>query len=347
MEAYHKALMTEIELFSQQVTLNEPLETVYLGGGTPSTWPDKLLLDMFGKLESTFDMSQISEITIETNPGTVSQKQLDVWKEAGITRLSIGVQSLNDDVLKKLNRHQKASDVYQLIDWASGRFMSLSIDLIIGLPGVDDLEWRKMVERIVQWPIDHVSMYFLSIHENTPLYTRLLKNELALPEQDPIVDLYYWTVETFAKYGLEQYEISSFARKGRQAQHNQVYWERKPYKGFGIGACSFDGHIRFQNKKNIMRYMQALEQNESVEAFQERLTSQQIRLEKVMLGLRRMKGLLIDDVISDMNEDEKKRFLEKIAEFKGAKLIRGDSKRIYLEKSVLAVENEVAVRLLQ
>lgn len=347
MGVYHEALMREIQDFAQKNPIKNPLETIYLGGGTPSTWPNDLLLDMFGTLESTFDMRQVSEITIEVNPGTVQEEQLDIWKAAGITRLSIGVQSLNDEVLKKLNRHQKAEDVFRLIDQAAGRFNSLSVDVIIGLPGVEQDEWKKMIQQIVLWPIQHISMYFLSVHENTPLYTRLIKNELRLPPQDPLVDLYHWTVDCFAKHGLEQYEISSFARPGYEAHHNQVYWERKPYKGFGIGACSFDGNIRYQNIKNVMRYMEALKQGEAVQLFKEELTPQQIRLEKVMLGLRRMKGLKVAEVTETMNQQEQEKFLTNIEVFKKAGIITGRLERIYLSKTSLAVENEVAVRLLQ
>jgi oxygen-independent coproporphyrinogen-3 oxidase len=347
MDVYHEAIMKEIEMFAQECPVKQPLETIYLGGGTPSTWPDKLLLDMFGTIESTFDVTKISEITIEVNPGTVSKEQLDVWKTAGITRLSIGVQSLNDEVLKKLNRHQKASDVFRLIDWAEGKFESLSIDVIIGLPGIEEKEWKAMIKQIVQWPIQHVSMYFLSVHENTPLYTRLVKNELRLPPQDPIVDLYYWTVAMFEKHGLKQYEISSFARQGYESQHNQVYWDRKPYKGFGIGACSFDGTVRHQNIKNVMRYMEALKKGEGVKASDETLTLQQVHLEKVMLGLRRMKGLAVADVTESMTQEQQEKFFKRIKEFEKEGIIREETKRIYLNKASLAVENEVAIRLLR
>lgn len=347
MKVYHEALKKEISAFKPKNAEKLDLKTIYIGGGTPSTWPNDLLLDMFGTLESTYNLKSISEITLEVNPGTVEKNQIPVWQQAGITRLSIGVQSLNDQVLKELNRHQKKSDVYQLLKWTQGKFNSISVDVIIGMPGVSEAEWKGMIQEIVTWPIQHISMYFLSIHENTPLYTRLMKNELKLPPQDPVVDLYYWTVEQFEKYGLYQYEISSFARKGYESQHNQVYWVHKPYKGFGIGACSFDGTHRFQNQKNVMRYMQLMEKNESVNASTEQVTQEQKKLEVVMLGLRQMKGLSIEAALSFMTKSEQSRFLHNVKDFELKGLITTDSKRIYLNKSVLAVENEVALRLLK
>lgn len=348
MEEYNAALNVEIKRFAAECPKKLSLDTIYIGGGTPSTWPNKLLLDTFGRLKSTFDFKEISEITLEVNPGTVEKEQFSVWKEAGITRLSVGVQSLNDTVLAGLNRHQKASDVRKLLDWAQEeRFENISVDVIIGLPEVSNDEWKVMIKELVTWPIKHVSMYFLSVHENTPLFTRLQNNELRLPKEDPIVDLYYWTVDMFEKHGLKQYEISSFAREGFESQHNQVYWKRKPYKGFGIGACSFDGKVRYQNIKNEARYVRALKMNVDVVASCEELQPKQIKLEKVMLGLRQMDGLDTLDVIADMTKEEEEKFLKRIKEFKEEQIISKKGSRIYLNKKKYAVENEVAIKLLQ
>lgn len=347
MGVYHEALMTELKNFTQTNPSQGPLDTIYIGGGTPSTWPNELLLDMSGILKSTSDLTQISEITLEANPGTVTKDQIPVWQQAGINRLSIGVQSLDDQVLAKLNRHQKVADVYNLLNLVEGQFKALSVDLIIGLPGVSHEQWKQMIKEIVTWPIQHISMYFLSIHENTPLYKRLIDNEFKLPPEDPLVDLYHWTVDTFGVFGLEQYEISSFARNGFQAKHNQIYWDRKPYKGFGIGACSFDGQYRFQNDKNVMRYMKALKEGKTVVASSEKLEQQDIILEKVMLGLRRMKGLEIEQVLQEMGTEQRKKFLQRVKEFEEAGIVTCDKKKIYLKRSSIAVENEVAVRLLQ
>ncbi len=347
MADYNKALIQEITNFASECGRKLPLKTIYIGGGTPSSWPDKLLLDTFDTLRDIFDFEQISEITLEVNPGSVTAQQLAVWKKAGITRLSTGVQSLNDKVLAGLSRYQKAQEVREFLGLAQEIFENISVDLIIGLPGVSDQEWRETIAEVVTWPIKHISMYFLSIHENTPLYTRLTRNELTLPAEDPIVDLYYWTVEMFEKHGLMQYEISSFARPGFQSQHNQVYWDRKPYKGFGVGACSFDGTVRYQNMKNIERYIQSCAQGADINVSSERLTTREIHLEKVMLGLRRMQGLDINDVMIDMSQVEKGRFLIKVEEFVAQSLLTRAGSRVYLAKNKFSVENEVAVKLLE
>ena len=347
MGTYHDTLMKEIKDFAAQCPKKLKIETVYIGGGTPSTWPDKLLLDMSAILRSTFDLENLSEMTLEANPGTVQQEQIAVWKKAGINRVSIGVQSLNDDVLRRLNRDQKASDVRKLLSWTVDELDSVSVDVIIGLPGVTDVEWKEMMKELVEWKVKHVSMYFLSIHENTPLYTRLSKNEFVLPEDDAVVDLYYWTVEMFAENGFEQYEVSSFAKPGYESQHNQVYWERKPYKGFGVGACSFDGELRFENRKNLERYCRSPETKEPIVVLAESLTKEQIRLERLMLGLRRRSGVKIEDIMDGMTENESKKFLGTLAELKKENFLLFDEERIYLSKMSLAIENEIAVRLLK
>lgn len=342
---YQAALLKEMEDFSNESGLKNKLKTIYIGGGTPSTWPDELLLDMFGILNNMFCLSEIEEITIEANPGTVRQEQLALWKELGVTRISIGVQSLNDEVLEKLTRYQKASDVRKFIGWAGGVFRSLSIDLIIGLPEISDEEWKKQLEEIVTWPIQHMSVYFLSIHEGTALYFKVKRDTVLLPADDQIVDLYHWTIEFLKLHGFMQYEISSFAKPGHESKHNRAYWSRDMYKGIGVGAWSYDGECRFQNEKKLMAYIEAQKNNETCLAYKEFLTPENVRFEKVMLGLRSLEGFLIDDALEGLPDTKRTEFFEKVAMLKDHKFIKQVGDRIYLTTAALAIENEVAVAL--
>lgn len=296
MERYNRALCAELKSFGVLHEKPLALDTIYLGGGTPSTYPDVLLLDMFGTLEQITKLQPGYEITIEVNPGTVKEQQWSLWKGIGINRISIGVQSLNNKVLKNLNRHQLSEDVHRVVDQAHKIFDNISVDIIIGLPGVSHNEWKALLHQVVAWPITHVSMYFLTIHEHTPLYVRVKKQEIVLPEDDALVDLYAWSVDYLAEYGFEQYELSSFARAGYQSRHNKVYWSRKPYKGFGVGACFFDGMVRFQNEKNLSLYMRICEQGGSPVVHSELLTPEQTIVEKIMLGIRQAQGLVIQEI---------------------------------------------------
>lgn len=328
---------------------NREIKTIFFGGGTPSTYPNELLLDMFGILRSEFNLAKDCEISLEVNPGTVDLEKLKLFREVGINRLSIGVQSLNNQVLQKLNRHQKSEDVFVLLEEASKIIENLSIDLIIGLPGVSSQEWKQLIETVVTWPIKHISVYFLTVHEDTPLYFGVKRNKFILPEDDEIVELYYWTINRFKENGFEQYEISNFSKKGFNCKHNQAYWARDAYKGFGLGACSFDGISRTQNNKNLLTYLESLENKKPVIDFSETLAPKDIWLERLMLGLRQNRGVLLKNIKEFLTQEQIIRFnniLEKLEKDGFLKLVtEKNEKRIVVERIGLSVVNEITVQL--
>ena len=343
MEQYHMALCKELEMFSDSYAADKNLETIYIGGGTPSLYPNILVLDMFGKIRSSFNFEKSSEVTIEVNPGTVQKEQLSLWKELGVNRLSIGVQSLNDNVLKKLNRLQTAKDVFNLLQDAPKFYNNISIDLILGLPGVSKKEWENLLKEVITWPIKHISVYFLTVHEDTPLFFKIKTKQLSELEEDLIVEQYKNTVDFLDKNGFEQYELSNFAKKGFESKHNQVYWDRKPYKGFGLGASSFNGQSRFVNEKNLISYLKKIEQGVDLTSFSEKLTKKQVFLEKLMLGLRQRKGLSIIDLENELIN--KKTFFEKIRLLEEKGLIKKRNDKLYLTLDGLSVENEIILQL--
>lgn len=346
MEQYHQALLLEINSFIKECGSKKlEVETLYIGGGTPSTYPTHLLADTFDLLKNNMALSPTIEISIEMNPGTITPEKLDVWKEIGINRISMGVQSLNDTVLKKLNRHQSVEDVVNAITIASQRFTAVSIDLILGLPGISVEEWKSMMARVVQWPIVHISVYFLMVHENTPLYFGVKSNKITLPCDDEVVDLYFWTIDFLALHGFEQYEISNFARGDNKSRHNSAYWERKPFKGFGLGACSFDGRTRLQNQKKLMVYMEGVQKGQTITIFSEELSREQLWLETIMLGLRQTRGIVIDRFSDYLTQEEKEKILTKIVLLEQQGLIKQDQGTVRLTPKALAVENEVIVQL--
>lgn len=345
MDTYHAALMKEMKEFAQTNSCVQALDTVFLGGGTPSTWPDHLLLDMFGTLRKVFSFNPDSEITIEVNPGTVRKEQLLLWKDVGINRLSIGVQSLKDSVLNDLNRKQSKEDVYWVIEHASQHFANISIDLILGLPNVSNDEWKELIETIVQWPIVHVSIYFLTVHEETPLYYRVKKKEISLTTDENMVALYQWSVDYLQEHGFDQYEISNFAKESYQSKHNTVYWERKPYKGVGLGACSFDGGSRYQNQKSLMKYIADIESGTDVTIFAETLTQNQVHLEKVMLGLRRSQGIDRQDLLRNISQEQQEKIEQELAMLQMHNFLQEKQGRIVLSPAGLAVQNDIAARL--
>lgn len=344
-ERYHRALCAEIETGMQQFGRKLPLDTIYLGGGTPSTYPDDLLLDMFGILRKSCEINQETEITIEVNPGTVRQEQMGLWKTLGINRISIGVQSLNTRVLHSLNRRQSIEDVAFVVHHASKSCDRVSVDLIIGLPGVTEDEWKELVNTVLQWPIAHVSIYFLTVHENTLLYFRVKQKTVSLPCDNAVVDMYMWTVEKMREHGFNQYEISNFAKPGYESRHNRTYWQRKPYKGFGLGACSFDGQSRMQNDKNFMKYMESLENAQDVTVFSETLTQEDVRLERIMLAIRTMHGLSHGELVEGLTEPKRREIDATIGMLQEHKFLIMREDRLVLTPAGLAVEHDIASRL--
>ena len=344
MTNYHNALCQEIALAAPFLK-SKQLKTIYLGGGTPSTYPTDLLLDTFAILHKYFNFDKQIEITIEVNPGTVTPDLLQIWHKIGINRLSIGVQSLNDKILESLNRHQTVAQVRTLLQEACKYFENLSVDLILGLPGVSNEEWKLMIKEVMTWPIKHISVYFLMVNENTPLYFKVQSQKVNLPPDDETVDLYNWTVDYLKEHGFNRYELSNFAKEGFQSRHNQAYWDRLAYRGFGLGACSFNGEIRFQNNKNLCKYIDMLSKQEFPIEMSEHLTANQISIEKIMLGLRCQQGICIKDYVKNLQSEQKTHFFNQIEQLEQAGLIEHIQGIVRLTPKGFTLENEIAIRL--
>ena len=346
LEPYHQKLQKEIEIFGQNLPEKLDLQTIYFGGGTPSTYPDDLLLDTFGTLKKIANFNENTEITIEVNPGTVNRQKLELWHSLGINRLSIGVQSLNERALKEVNRLQTTEDVRVVLELAKGLFNNISVDFILGLPNVTHEEWKDQMKQVVQWPITHVSVYFLMVHEFTPLYYRVQKKQVELAPDDELVDLYAWTVDFLRKHGIEQYEVSNFAKPGFESRHNKSYWNRKPFKGFGVGAWSFDGTRRYRNKKNLMLYMNEADKADGgIIEFSEALTQEQASLEKIMLDIRQAGGLsrayYFEHIAPDMHNEARERIDRMCAD--GLMTLQDD--HLKLTARGCAVEQEIIAQL--
>ncbi len=340
MFVYHQALKSELKQWAAK-NADRSIKTIYFGGGTPSTYPDDLLLDMSGTIKDVFDTHALEEVTLEVNPGTVRKKQLEVWAKAGINRLSIGVQSLQDAQLKTINRGHSCKDATDLLENASGFFDNISIDLMLGLPGMTGEQWRSDLAKVVSWPIQHISLYCLQLHELTPLYFKVKRGEIVLPHDDLIADCYIWSIDFLARHGLGQYEVSNFARAHYESSHNTVYWERKPYKGIGLAACSFENNERMQNESSLMNYLKMVHQGEEPIIFREILSSETIRMEKIMLGLRRACGIPRSIFFEGVSEARQVDLAAKIDCFIRHGFMHESENKLMLTEAGFVVENEI------
>jgi len=343
-EQYHRVLCQEIRRYATSVLTHAPIKTIFIGGGTPSLCPLPLMQELFAVLRSSFDCSALEEVTIESNPADINAERLACWRECGIDRLSMGVQCLDDAVLHSLNRWQRVGDVEQALHEAPKYFDTISVDLIMGLPGITSDAWYRTIETVVEWPIRHVSVYFLTIHEKTPLYFAIQDGRVRLNDDDQTtVDMYMQTVKLLEQHGFAQYEISNFAKSGYASKHNMAYWKRRPYKGFGLGAASFDGASRSVNGNNLGRYLASTDG--LVPCTTETLSEQQARLELLMLGLRQKEGIDLHDVVYSMDTQKMQNIEETIAVMRSAGLIEQQGSKICLTVKGMALENEIIVRL--
>ncbi len=339
-EEYNSTLCSQVKSLKN----NSKIKTIFIGGGTPSLWPVDLLRKFFKELKSSFDLTEIKEFTIEANPADITQEKLICWKELGINRLSIGIQVLDDNVLLQVGRKQTVEQAINAINLSKKYFENISVDLILGLPGVDDSTWQNTLNKVVAWPVKHISVYLLTLYKKTRLFDLVKKNMISLQKNAKIASLYNSTVDFLEENGFMQYEISNFSRPGAESMHNMAYWERKPYLGLGLGASSFDGNIRYINEKNIKKYLMQVESPLKF-AEHEVLTEQQIFLEYLMLTLRMKKGGDLRRMLYFLSNEKKERFFSNLENLKELGLIFQDGGRIYLTKKGFLLENEIILKL--
>ena len=264
---------------------------MYLGGGTPSYLGEKRLRRILKTVKKHYHLSRDAEITLEANPDSAGDwRALRSLRRAGMNRLSLGVQSADDGLLRTLGRPHTFAQAEEAAAAARrARIRNLSLDLIYGLPGQDLAGWKDTLERAAALEPEHLSCYGLKVEEGTPLWD--MQEKMDLPDDDAQADMYLWTVERLGALGYEQYEISNFARPGRASRHNMKYWTLCEYAGFGPGAHSDLGDVRYAYLRSLDTYCAGVEAGVSVLESNEHIPSRERDIEYVMLGLRLTQGI--------------------------------------------------------
>lgn len=272
---------------------NQPIDTIYFGGGTPSVIAPELIKEILTAVNESFDTSQIQELTLEANPEDMSIENLNFWKEIGVQRLSVGVQSFFDDELRAMNRIHHAKQAEEAIANAyKVGFNSLNLDLIYGMPWSTTERFIENLDLAESLGVDHLSCYALTVEEKTALAYQIKKGQV-LPVDDQQALRDFSELQSWAqKKGFEHYEISNLARPGRRAKHNSQYWQGQAYLGFGPGAHSFGGKKRSWNRANNALYIRDILSEEDPSDSEE-LTAEDQYNEWVMTGLRLSDGLAI------------------------------------------------------
>ena len=302
-EAYVDALCKEAK--RRLATLNSnlltptPITTIYFGGGTPSL----LSAEQVARVLQTIDAPQATEVTLEANPGDLSPDYLRAIREAGVNRLSIGIQSFDDEVLRLIGRRHTAAQAKDAVKAAQAAgFDNISIDLIYGIPSQRSPRnsplsaWEAQIEQALQLGVQHISTYCLSYEEGTRMTRMLEQGEINEVDEDIENAMYDLLVARLTAAGFEHYEVSNFSLRGYRSQHNSSYWNRTPYIGLGAGAHSYDGaRTRSWNPDDLEAYIRAQENGEDATTC-ETLTDTDLYNERIMLGLRTAEGIAIEEL---------------------------------------------------
>ena len=299
---YIKALQKEIQIKLKKYQKEYLVDTIYLGGGTPSYIEPEKIEDIIKTVKNIIQMKENVEITIEVNPGTVTKRKLEIYKNVGINRLSIGLQTTNHERLKQIGRihtYEMFLETYQMAKEVG--FTNINVDLMIGLPKQRLKEIETDLENILLLQPNHISIYSLIVEEGTVLEKELKEGKLILPEEDLEREMYWKVKEILEKNEYEHYEISNFAKKGYQSKHNWNCWNQKEYLGFGIAAHSYMNNIRYSNIDNLqeyieqMQYAEKIEDLKKIEQIQEVQNKEEKQKEYMLLGLRKLKGISIQE----------------------------------------------------
>ncbi|GIV56002.1 MAG: hypothetical protein AA908_01220 [Chlorobi bacterium NICIL-2] len=287
MERFTETIVKEIRLWAQQEQLDATVETIFWGGGTPSLLECTQAEQIASALRSVFSLAPSYEWTIEANPGTVTLEKLRYYRELGINRISFGVQSFDHRELEFLERIHSAQQAEEAVELARrAGFNNVNLDVIYALPGQDLETYQRTLERVCALAPEHISAYSLVYEHGTPLYRQLQRGAIIPLDEDQEAAFYSKTVEFLAQRGYRQYEVSNFARPGRQCRHNLLYWRRGQYVGFGPSAHSHVDNIRWSNVRSLRRYFDAIERGSLPIVAREHLTIEQQRAESIFLGLR-------------------------------------------------------------
>jgi len=288
---YVDAVLKEYELQRGYLPEGEPIRTIYLGGGTPSQLANKDL----ERLLRALPVEQAEEVTIEANPSDMTEAKLKAWREMGINRLSIGVQSFDETILALLNRRHSSKQAKKVIRLAQDLgYDNISIDLMYALPNQTLEQWQADVQTALTFDVQHISTYCLSYEPGTPLDNLRKKGLFREADDDLANAMYAYLCTRLKEAGYVHYEVSNFAKPGYESRHNSSYWDETPYLGLGAGAHSYDGASRQWNVANLRKYMSEI-LNGNVPFKREKLTQTERYNERVMLGLRTSKGIVATD----------------------------------------------------
>lgn len=334
-EAYFAALGGEIRAAKGDA---HRVETVFFGGGTPSLVPEAYIAGALAAAREAFSFAPGAEVSLEANPGTLTMEKLRAYREMGVNRLSIGVQSFDAGLLRDIGRVHTPGEAVEAVRMAKAAgFANIGIDLMYGLPGQTMGAWEATLETALSLPLAHISAYALIVEAGTPMAAR----EGELPDEEEVLAMQRRCTRALAAAGFDRYEISNYAKAGFACRHNRVYWRRGEYLGFGCAAHSFFGGERFRNASDLEGYLRGARWLE-----RERVDGKAAREEIIMLATRTGEGLSLENWREDFGEDFASGREKVLEELRRAGLLEIADGRVFLTEKGMEVHNAVVLALL-
>ena len=332
-DAYLTTLLAEFD--AQDIAA---LKTIYIGGGTPTALTAAQLDTLLSGITRHLDLSQLKEFTVEANPGDLSDDKIAVLKKHHVNRVSLGVQTFNDKLLKKIGRSHTAQDVFDNIaKLKAAGFDNITIDLIYALPGQTMTDVKKDVATLLSLDLPHVALYSLILENHTIFMNKMRRGKLDLPSDDSDFEMYNYIIDSLETAGYDHYEISNFGKKGYESAHNLMYWDNAEYYGFGAGASGYVSGIRYKNHVPIHHYLE----NDDKRAVQEALTIKEQMEEELVLGLRKKSGVNTVTFNRKFNQDFDAIYGETVAKLIEKHLLSRNEETIFMTRQGLMLGNDV------
>ena len=341
-EIEFKAL--ELEKFAKNNNENFKVDTIYIGGGTPSFIKEEYIIKLINDAKKYFVVDKECEITIEVNPDSAGLEKLIGYKKVGINRISIGLQTTEDELLKEIGRihnYEQFQEAYNSIKNIG--FSNINVDLMIGLPNQSIKDVEKSLQKVIELEPSHISVYSLILEEGTKLFKKVNDGELNLPDENLERQMYWNVKERLEKKGFIHYEISNFAKQGMESKHNCNCWNQNEYLGIGVAAHSFFNSIRFSNTSNVEEYIKNVKENNIIknQTIHEILNLEEKQKEYMILGLRKLEGVEIRKFKENFGKNPIYVFRKEFDELQNKDLIEIDGDFIRITKKGLDLANVV------
>ncbi|MEI4769491.1 radical SAM family heme chaperone HemW [Psychrobacillus sp. FJAT-51614] len=346
-DEYIESLGKEMQLWEEQLK-GAQIETIFIGGGTPTSLSESQLERLLNLIHQFLPMERVVEFSSEANPDELTFEKMQLMRQYGVNRLSMGVQTFDQDLLKVLGRTHSNEHVYGVIENAKKiDFPSISIDLMYGLPNQTMEQWQNSLQQAYSLNIPHISAYSLLVEPKTIFYNLMSKGKLSLPGEDLEADMYGYLLDEMKKQGYNQYEISNFAKEGKESRHNLIYWDNDEYIGLGAGAHGYANAIRYSNHGPLKKYMHMIDQNEKPIMMHKVVTSNEMMEEEMFLGLRKNVGVSIDRFNHRYSETIQNVYGKELEELQQKGFIIIENNHVKLTRRGRFVGNEVFQYFLQ